>query len=98
MNAEALGTAGLEQDCCPPESSGERRCPMASMCQRMVGGEGKRPGPFLFLPGLALVAAGVALLVWPQILTWLVAVTSMLLGFVVLAFAAGVRKLAATRG
>jgi len=47
-------------------------CPMASMCKGMTAKSGFRF--WMLLPGLILIALGVAIVVFPQILAWLVAI------------------------
>ena len=73
--------------CCGPETSRElgTGCPMASMC----GGVFERGTSrfFLMIPGVLLILFGVAIVVQPQVLVWLVAGTVVLLGVALLLMA-----------
>lgn len=66
-------------------------CPMAGMCKRMMD---KPPtGLFLMLPGAALIAVGVLILVEPAILVWLAGAASVLFGVMLIAMGGFVRRL-----
>ena len=65
-------------------------CPMAKMCMGMMQ---KRPsGLLLMLPGILLVVLGVLIVIEPQILVWLIAAGSVLLGIMLLLMAGFIRK------
>ena len=65
-------------------------CPMAATCKGMA----ERPfsGLLLIVPGLVLIAVGLLILIAPVILVWLVAATSMLVGFAMLLLAGFMRR------
>jgi hypothetical protein len=60
-------------------------CPMAKACAAMM----ERPffGAFLLVPGLLFMAAGVLIIFLPQVLVWLMASGSILLGVALLLLA-----------
>lgn len=74
------------------------KCPnrgrsMAKMCMGMMG---KRPSGLLFmLPGVVLISLGVLIVIEPQILVWLLAAGSVLLGIMLLLMASFVRRMGA---
>ena len=71
----------------------EPTCPMASMCSGLVE---KSPNRFLLmLPGAVLILIGVALLLQPQVLVWLVAAGAFLVGCAMLVMANLVHRLCA---
>ncbi len=53
-------------------------CPMAETCKVMMDKPGS--GLWMMLPGVALIAAGVLIILYPQILAWLVAVALICMG------------------
>lgn len=65
-------------------------CPMAKACKGMM--EKSLPGSVLVLPGIVLIALGVAVLIEPRILIWLVAVALFAMGIGMLVFARFARK------
>ena len=68
-------------------------CPMSAMFKRSAG---KRSfGLLAVLPGLLLVLVGVAIILEPQILVWLIAATSIVAGLMLVAAASFFRKIAA---
>jgi len=67
--------------CCGPELP----CPMASMCGGIF--EKGTSRFLLMLPGVLLVLLGVAILIQPQVLVWLVAATAVLMGIAMLLMA-----------
>lgn len=71
-------------------------CPMAAMCKGMTGKSGS--GLLLMIPGIALLAGGVVILIEPMVLPWLMGGTSILIGIVVLVLASFIRKLSARMG
>ena len=73
--------------CCGPEASREvaAGCPMASMCSGFF--EKGTSRFLLMLPGVVLILLGVAVLIQPQVLVWLVASTAVLLGVAMLLMA-----------
>lgn len=66
-------------------------CPMASMCKGIAGKRGF--GFLLIIPGLLLILGGLLILIEPKILVWLIAITSILIGVVMLFFAMFIRKI-----
>lgn len=61
---------------------GEPCCPMMEMCQKCMLNPVCRYG--YVVPGLALIACGVLVLVFPEILVWLLGITSIVMGVMVL--------------
>lgn len=57
-------------------------CPMAKACKGMT----ERPGTSLWMivPGLIFVALGIAIILYPQILAWLVAIALIVMGLAML--------------
>ena len=53
-------------------------CPMAKTCTGMM--EKTSFGAFLMVPGLLFIAAGVLIIIVPQVLIWLMAAASILFG------------------
>lgn len=66
-------------------------CPMAKTCQGMM--ENPRLGFIFIVPGLFFVILGVAVLIEPQILVWLMAIFLIVMGMAILVFASVVRKI-----
>ena len=60
-------------------------CPMAETCKGMM--ERPLPNFALIMPGLVLIALGVAVLVEPRILVWLVAIALIVMGIAMLVMA-----------
>ncbi|MHC4342902.1 MAG: hypothetical protein ACYSX0_22160 [Planctomycetota bacterium] len=78
-----------------PGPNAGQACPMASMCEGMIKRKSGWLGLLVFLPGLALVAAGVLILVEHKILFWLMAGVAIILGVLLLWMAIYVRRLGA---
>lgn len=53
-------------------------CPMAETCKGMMDKPGS--GLWMMLPGVVLIAVGVLIILYPQILAWLVAVVMICMG------------------
>jgi hypothetical protein len=68
-------------------------CPMSAMFKKTSGKRGF--GLLAMIPGLLLVLGGVAIILEPQILVWLMATTSIVAGLMLLAAATFFRRLAA---
>jgi len=68
-------------------------CPMSAMFKKASGKRGF--GLLAMIPGLLLVLGGVAIILEPQILVWLMAGAAILVGIALLAAATFFRKLAA---
>lgn len=68
-------------------------CPMSAMFKKTSGKRGF--GLLAMIPGLLLVLGGVAIIFEPQILVWLVAGASILIGIALLAAASFFRKFVA---
>jgi len=60
------------------ETTPMHMCPMAETCKGMI----EKPGSsyWMIVPATIFVVLGVAIIVYPQILTWLVAVALIVLG------------------
>jgi len=67
-------------------------CPMASMFEGMAAKPGT--GLMLMIPGLVLVAVGVAVFFEPKVLFWLIGAMTILIGIAMFAFASFIRKMA----
>ena len=53
-------------------------CPMAATCKGMM--ERPRSGLVMMIPGIAFIALGILIIVWPSVLAWLVAAACILAG------------------
>jgi hypothetical protein len=73
--------------------SGTTTCPMAAAFKD--ASEKPMAGAMVMIPGLILIALGVAILIEPRILAWLMAALAILLGLIVLMIANFVRKVGA---
>ena len=60
-------------------------CPMAETCRGMM--EKPLAGVMMAIPGIAFIALGALIMVWPSILPWLVAAAFILAGGAMLAMA-----------
>jgi hypothetical protein len=60
-------------------------CPMAETCRGMM--EKPFSGLMIMIPGIAFIALGVLIVVWPFILPWLVALAFILMGVAMLLMA-----------
>lgn len=65
-------------------------CPMAATCKGMM--EKPLSGFVLIVPGVVLIILGVAVLIEPQILIWLVAAALIVIGIAMLMLTMFVRK------
>ncbi len=68
-------------------------CPMAETCKGMM--EKPLSGLMMIIPGLAFIALGVLIVIWPSILTWLVAAACVLAGAAMLMMAKFMRGIGA---
>ena len=66
-------------------------CPMAETCKGMM----ERPGTSLWMiiPGLVFVVLGIAIIVYPQILAWLVSLALIVVGLSMLAMVSFMRRM-----
>ncbi|MDH3747488.1 MAG: hypothetical protein OER97_04725 [Gammaproteobacteria bacterium] len=64
------------------ETAPLRMCPMAKTCQGMM--EKPSAGLWIVIPGAVFIALGIAIIIFPQILAWLVAIALIVTGFVML--------------
>lgn len=64
-------------------------CPMAETCKGMMG-DG-RPGLMMTIPGLVFIALGVAIMLYPRILPWLVSIALISIGVAILMMANFIR-------
>lgn len=60
-------------------------CPMAETCKGMM--ESPFSGLVMMIPGIAFIALGVLIIVWPSVLPWLVAAACILAGGAMLVMA-----------
>ena len=66
------------------ESTSAPPCPMAAMCKGMT--DKPKSGLVLLIPALIFVIFGVAILIAPQILAWLVGIALIVMGVAMLLF------------
>ena len=66
-------------------------CPMAETCKGMM--EKPRFGFMFMLPGIVFIVLGIAVLVEPKILVWLVAVALIFMGIAMLMMAGFMRRI-----
>lgn len=66
-------------------------CPMAETCRGMM--EKPASGLMLAVPGIVLIILGVAVIIEPRILVWLVAVVLICMGTAILIFTQFMRKI-----
>lgn len=64
------------------ESTSAPLCPMAAMCKGMT--DKPKSGLVLLIPALIFVVFGVAILIAPQILAWLVGIALIVMGVAIL--------------
>lgn len=57
-------------------------CPMAKVCKGMT--EKRGTSLLMIVPGLIFVALGIAVILYPQILVWLVAIALIVMGLAML--------------
>ena len=74
------------------ESTSAPTCPMAAMCKGMT--EKPMSGLVLSISALAFVIFGVAILIAPQILAWLVGIVLIAVGVAILVFGRFMRQFA----
>ena len=60
-------------------------CPMAKTCEGMM--ENRLSGLMMMTPGVALIALGILVAVWPSVLPWLVAAACIMAGGAMLVMA-----------
>ena len=66
-------------------------CPMAATCKGMM--ERPRSGLVMMIPGIAFIALGILIIVWPSVLAWLVAAACILAGVAMLLMANLMRRI-----
>ena len=74
------------------ESTSAPTCPMAAMCKGMT--DKPKSGLMLLIPALIFVIFGVAILIAPQILAWLVGIALIAIGVAILVFGRFMQKFA----
>jgi len=57
-------------------------CPMAETCKGMMGKPGS--GLWMLIPGILFIALGVFIILYPQILAWLIAIALIGIGIAML--------------
>ena len=72
------------------ESTSTPTCPMAAACKGMM--DKSMSGLVLVIPALIFVIFGVAVLIEPQILAWLVGIALILMGIAMLLFGRYMRR------
>lgn len=73
------------------ESTAMPMCPMAKTCRGMMEKPGS--GFWMIIPGLVFIALGVAIILYPQILVWLVAIVLIVMGLAMLLMVNFVRSI-----
>lgn len=73
------------------DTAPQAMCPMAATCKGMM--EKPRSGLMLMVPGFIFIILGVAVLIEPQILVWLVAIALVVMGIAMLMMANFMRKI-----
>ena len=66
-------------------------CPMAETCKGMTEKQGS--GFWMIIPGLVFIALGVAIILYPKILVWLVAIVLIVMGLAMLLLVNFVRNI-----
>jgi len=74
------------------ESTSTPTCPMAAACKGMM--DKPMSGLVLVIPALVFVILGVAVLIAPQVLAWLVGIALIVMGVAILVFGRFMQKLA----
>lgn len=66
-------------------------CPMAETCKGMM----ERPGSgfWMIIPGLVFIALGVIIVIYPEVLAWLVAITLIAMGLAMVMMANFMRRI-----
>jgi uncharacterized membrane protein HdeD (DUF308 family) len=64
------------------ETTAMRMCPMAATCKGMV--DNPKTGFLMHIPGLLFIVLGVAIILYPQILVWFIAVALIVMGVAML--------------
>jgi len=72
--ADMLGSQERDMD----EKVSMSTCPMAKACKGMMEKPGT--GLWMIVPGLIFVALGIAIILYPQILAWFVAIVLIVMG------------------
>jgi len=70
-----------------------RMCPMAETCKGMMAKPLSRL--MMTIPGIAFIALGLSIIVWPPVLLWVVAATCILAGGAMLVMANFMRNVGA---
>ena len=71
-------------------------CPMAKTCKGMM--EKPFSGALMLIPGIAFIALGILIVVWPGVLPWLVAAAFVIAGGAMLLMANFMRRIGARPG
>ena len=66
-------------------------CPMAKTCKGMM--EKPKLGYLMIMPGLIFIVLGLTIIIYPQILVWLVAIALIVLGLAMLMMVNFMRKI-----
>jgi len=73
------------------ETTSITMCPMARTCKGMIEKPGSRI--WMIIPGLIFIALGVAIILYPQILAWLVAIALLVIGLAMLMMVNSMRNI-----
>jgi uncharacterized membrane protein HdeD (DUF308 family) len=66
-------------------------CPMAETCKGLMGKPGS--GFWMFIPGVIFIISGLTIIVFPQVLVWLVALALIVMGFAMLMMVNAMRNI-----
>jgi len=69
-------------------------CPMAGACKTMM--EKRGSGFTMLIPGIVLILLGIAVIIMPQILAWLIALALIMMGVAMLVVATFMRRIGKT--
>jgi uncharacterized membrane protein HdeD (DUF308 family) len=72
------------------ENSTTPMCPMANMCKGMI--DNPRSGYLLTVPGFIFIVLGMVIILYPQILAWLVAIALIVIGLAMLMMASFMQR------
>ena len=72
------------------EISATPMCPMATTCKGMM--QNRKSGFLIMAPGLLFIALGVTIIMYPQILVWIIAIALIVMGIAMLMMANFMRR------
>lgn len=72
------------------ETTAMPSCPMAATCRGMM--ENRKSRFLMIVPGLLFIVLGVTIIMYPQILVWLVAIAFIMMGLAMLMMVNSMRR------